>query len=183
MQSTWSWGLIRLDSLAEKRERERSRSVIYCVRYMERRQDKLHEIYGEETQHIVWDMEKREDALYEICGEEARDIYRECSTILRDSASHRSTAEQLYLPLCPVPSPIRDISTIWCLRPYEPYIFWKLLIQEYQNYQFSYSQIHKYKYTNTQLHRYNTWRSARNPKHVVYFWKEDFSGESKIIHV
>ena len=36
-----------------RRERERSRSVIYCVRYMERRQDKLHEIYGEETQHIV----------------------------------------------------------------------------------------------------------------------------------
>ena len=45
--------------------------------------------------------------------------------------------------------------------------------------QLSYPQIHKNKYTNTQLH--NIWRSAKNPQHVVYFWKEDCSGESKII--
>ena len=44
-------------------------------------------------------------------------------------------------------------STIWCFRPYKLYIFWKLLVQGYQNwyYQVSHAQIHKYKYTNTQI--------------------------------
>ena len=42
---------------------------------------------------------------------------------------------------------------ITCPRPYKPYIFWKLLVQGYQNwyYQVSHAQIHKYKYTNTQI--------------------------------
>ena len=42
---------------------------------------------------------------------------------------------------------------LWCFRPCKPYIFWKLLVQRYQNwyYQVSHAQIHKYKYTNTQI--------------------------------
>ena len=49
--------------------------------------------------------------------------------------------------------PHGNISTVWCFRPYKPYIFWKLLVQGYQNwyYQVSHAQIHKYKYTNTQI--------------------------------
>ena len=57
------------------------------------------------------------------------------------------------------------ISTIWCFRPYKPYIFWKLLVQGYQK---LYSHV-----PNTQVHQYSIWRSARKTQHVVYFWKED----------
>ena len=50
-------------------------------------------------------------------------------------------------------SRLGNISTVWWFRPYKPYIFWKHLIQGYQNwyYQVSHTQIHKYKYTNTQI--------------------------------
>ena len=36
-----------------------------------------------------------------------------------------------YFPVCVCPSVChrRDISTLWCFRPYKPYIFWKLLVQ------------------------------------------------------
>ena len=69
---------------------------------------------------------------------------------------------------------------ITCPRPYKPYIFWKLLVQGYQNwyYQVSHTQIHKYKYTNTQIQHIN---SAVKTHHVAYFWKEDCSRISKMI--
>ena len=40
---------------------------------------------------------------------------------------------------------------------HKPYIFWKLLVQGYQNwyYQVSHTQIHKYKYTNTQIQHWS----------------------------
>jgi len=67
-----------------------------------------------------------------------------------------------------------------CFTPYKPYIFWKLLVQGYQNwyYQVSHTQIHKYKYTNTQIQHIN---SAVKTHHVAYFWKEDCSRISKMI--
>ena len=76
--------------------------------------------------------------------------------------------------------PHGNISTLWCFRPYKPYIFWKLLVQGYQNwyYQVSHTQIHKYKYTNTQIQHIN---SAVKTHHVAYFWKEDCSRISKMI--
>ena len=47
-----------------------------------------------------------------------------------------------------------NFSTLWCFRPYKPYIFWKLYVQGYLNWysQVSHTQIHKY--TNTQIHKY-----------------------------
>ena len=77
-----------------------------------------------------------------------------------------------------VTSPL--ISTVRCFRPYKPYIFWKLLVQGYQNwyYQVSHAQIHKYKYTNTQIQHIN---SAIKTHHVAYFWKEHCSRIPKMI--
>ena len=102
-------------------------------------------------------------------------------TIARLSASSWVALSSLVV-VCPS-VPHGDISTLWCFRPYKPYIFWKLLVPGYQNwyYQVSHTQIHKYKYTNTQIHKYSILQSARKTQHVVYFWKEDCSKMSKII--
>ena len=68
---------------------------------------------------------------------------------------------------------IRDISTSWCYKPYKPYIFWKLLVQGYQNwyYQVSHTQIHKYTNTNTQIQHMTKYQ--KDP--TSHFWKEDCS--------
>ena len=73
-------------------------------------------------------------------------------------------------------------TTLWCFRPYKPYIFWKLKIKGYLNWysQVSHTQIHKHKYTKTQRHVYSIWQSARKTQHVLYFWKEACSRISKI---
>ena len=42
-------------------------------------------------------------------------------------------------------------------------------------------QMRKYINTNTQIHKYSIWWSTRKTPYVVYFWKEDCSGVSKII--
>jgi len=58
------------------------------------------------------------------------------------------------------------------------YIFEKRIVQGYQLWcsHVSNAQIQKYKYTNTQIHKYSKWQSASKTQHVVYFWKEDWSG-------
>ena len=73
-------------------------------------------------------------------------------------------------------------TTLWCFRPYKPYIFWKLKVKGYLNWysQVSHTQIHKHKYTKTQRHVYSIWQSARKTQHVLYFWKEACSRISKI---
>ena len=43
------------------------------------------------------------------------------------------------LVVCCLLSRIGDISTLWCFRPYKPYIFWKLLVQVYQNWYYQVS--------------------------------------------
>ena len=85
-------------------------------------------------------------------------MYKHKVQSFKHCEKQRLTDQQLsssIFPCCPVPSPIRDISNIWCFRPYKPYIFWKLLVQVYQNYQpivlFTNTQIQIHKYTITQL--------------------------------
>ena len=58
-------------------------------------------------------------------------------------------------------------TTLWCFRPYKPYIFWKLKVKGYLNWysQVSHTQIHKHKYTNTQRHIYSIkWDCSRISK-------------------
>ena len=76
-----------------------------------------------------------------------------------------------------------NLSTLWCFRPYKPYIFWKLLVQGYLNWysQVSHTKIHKYKYTNTQIHKYSALPSAGKTQQMAYFWKEDCSRVSNMI--
>ena len=59
----------------------------------------------------------------------------------------------LFTRLCDTSTHI--ISTIWPFRPYQSYIFWKLLGQGYQN-----------KYTETPYDK------VPKNQHVMYFWKE-----------
>ena len=63
-------------------------------------------------------------------------------------------------------------------RPNKWHIFEKRIVQGYQLWcsHVSNAQIQKYKYTNTQIHKYSKWQSASKTQHVVYFWKEDWSG-------
>ena len=69
-------------------------------------------------------------------------------------------------------------ATIYYRRPNMWYIFEKRIVQGYQLWcsHVSNAQIQKYKYTNTQIHKYSKWQSASKTQHVVYFWKEDWSG-------
>ena len=68
-------------------------------------------------------------------------------------------------------------------RPNKWHIFEKRIVQGYQIW-YSHvlnAQIQEIQIQNTQIHKYSIWRSARKTQHVVYFWKEDCSGISKII--
>ena len=70
------------------------------------------------------------------------------------------------------PSRHGDISTLCRFRPY---IFWKLLVQGYQN------CYYKVWHIQIQIHKYSMCQSARKTQHVAYFWKGDCSRISKII--
>ena len=67
-------------------------------------------------------------------------------------------------------------STIWCFRPYKLYIFWKLLVQGYQNwyYQVSHTQIHKYKDTNTQIQHMK--KCQKDPTCGIFLKRRLFKG-------
>ena len=81
------------------------------------------------------------------------------------------------------PSRHGNISTIWCFRPYKPYIFWKLLVPGYQNwyYQVSHTQIHKYKYTNTQIQHIT--KCQKDPTCGIFLKRGLFRGIKNDIHM
>ena len=88
-------------------------------------------------------------------------------------------AGQIEVQKCPSLTkflPYGNISTLWCFRPYKPYIFWKLLVQGYLNWysQVSHTKIHKYKYTNTQIQRITKCR--KDPTNGIFLKRGLFKG-------
>ena len=84
---------------------------------------------------------------------------------------------------CCLSVPHGDISSLWCFRPYKPYIFWKLLVPGYQNwyYQVFHTQIHKYKYTNTQIQHIT--KCQKDPTCGIFLKRGLFRGIKNDIHM
>ena len=95
--------------------------------------------------------------------------------VLRDSGLLSSSIFRC-LVCCPALVTFPLISTVWWFRPYKPYIFWKHLIQGYQNWycQVSNTQIHKYKHTNTQIHKYTNKAHDKVPErpNMLYIFEK-----------